>query len=389
MLLYIHVPFCRRKCAYCSFFSLPLEGKDSAGHKEISGYLATLLRELSLWGERLGAVPVESIFFGGGTPSLLPAEAIAGILERVRGTFTLSPTAEITIEANPESALGPGWMHAVRKTGVNRLSLGVQSLDNQALGVLGRAHTAREAAYACELARSAGFTNLSLDLMWGLPGQTVAQSQVQWLRQLKEAVALEPNHISAYGLTLEDDSPLMAACDREELVLPAEHEQASMYLAGGEYLESQGFMQYEISNFARMGFECRHNLGYWEGVPYLGLGPAATSTLGTRRWTNAANLAVWQDAVRAEKVGEDYEELDLETRLREMVMLRLRTAKGLSFKEWRALSGRSFTKDHGSLLTALQQNGLAASRKGAFRLTRAGMLVSNTIIGHFFDRKLI
>ena len=385
MLLYIHVPFCRKKCAYCSFYSLPLEG---GGYTEISGYLASLLRELSLWGERLGKAPVETVFFGGGTPSLLPAEAVAGILERVRAVFDLDAAAEISMEANPESALAPGWLYAARKAGVNRLSLGVQSLDDQALGILGRPHSAREAAYACEQARNAGFSNLSLDFMWGLPGRGAAQSQVQWLRQLKEAVALQPEHISAYGLTLEEDSPLAAACEAGDLVLPSEREQATMYLAGAEFLEAQGFMQYEISNFARMGFECRHNIGYWEGKPYLGLGPAATSTLGARRWTNPADLTAWQAAVRAGELGQDHEDLDLETRLREMIMLRLRMTRGLPLKEWRAQSGRSFTKDHKALVTALQQNGLASLRKNAFRLTRSGMLVSNTIISHFFEKKL-
>ena len=381
MLLYIHVPFCRRKCDYCSFYSVPLEG---SGYAAISGYLGSLLREMALWGERLGKAPVETVFFGGGTPSLLPPEAVAGVLDRIRATFELAPSAEITMEANPESAMAQGWMYAVRKAGVNRLSLGVQSLDDQALRILGRVHTAREAAYAVELARNAGFSNISLDFMWGLPGQGAAQSQVQWLRQLKEAVSLQPEHISAYGLTLEEDTPLLAACDREEFALPTEREQAGMYVAGAEYLESQGFMQYEISNFARMGFECRHNLGYWEGRPYLGLGPAATSTLGSKRWTNPANIAAWKQSVNAGTVGNEPEELDEATRLREFIMLRLRMTKGIPLKEWRKLTGRSFTKDHASLVAALQQNGLASLRKDFFRLTRSGMLVSNTIISHFF-----
>ena len=386
MLLYIHVPFCRKKCAYCSFYSVPLEEK--AAYKEISGYLGSLLRELTLWGERLGKAQVETVFFGGGTPSLLPAEAVAGIMERVKATFDLSPSAEISMEANPESALAPGWLYGARKAGVNRLSLGVQSLDDQALGILGRPHSAREAAYACEQARNAGFSNINIDFMWGLPGRGIAQSQVQWLRQLKEAVSLQPDHISAYGLTLEDDSPMAAACERGEFILPSEREQASMYVAGAEFLESQGFMQYEISNFARMGFECRHNIGYWEGKPYLGLGPAATSTLGARRWTNPADLEGWKKVVASGDLAQDFEDLDMETRLREMIMLRLRMTKGLPLKEWSALSGRSFIKDHASLVTALQQNGLASLRKDAFRLTRSGMLVSNTIISHFFEKKL-
>jgi oxygen-independent coproporphyrinogen-3 oxidase len=384
VLLYIHVPFCRRRCRYCAFASLPLEG--AAGHREISAYLATLLGEMTLWGERLGRARVETLFFGGGTPSLLPPEALAGILERARSVFALEAAAEITLEANPESALAPGWLYGLRKTGVNRLSLGVQSLEDDVLRMLGRAHSAREAAQACDLARDAGIANLSLDFMWGLPGQGSGQSQMQWLRQLRQAVALQPDHISAYGLTLEEGTPLAEACADGRLTLPLEREQASQYLAGADFLESQGFMQYEISNFARMGFACRHNLGYWEGREYLGLGPSATSTLAGRRWTNPADPAAWRKAVRSGSPDAGAEELDLPTRLRELLLLRLRLNKGLRLQEWKALTGRSFLKDYASLIFPLQQNGLAATRRGAFRLTRSGMLVSDTILAHFFAR---
>lgn len=386
MLLYIHVPFCRRRCLYCSFASLPLEGEDGAGRREVSAYLETLLREMALWGERLGRAQVETLFFGGGTPSLLPLKALEGILHRARSLFSLDAAAEITLEANPESALAPGWLHGLRKTGINRLSLGVQSLEDDVLRMLGRAHTAREAAYACELARDAGIANLSLDLIWGLPGRGRGQSQAQWLRQLKQAAALKPDHISAYGLTLEEGTPLAVACADGRLSLPAEREQASMYLAGAEFLESRGFMQYEISNFARMGFACRHNLGYWEGREYLGLGPSASSTLGGRRWNNPSDPAVWREAIRNRSVDAAFEELDLPTRLKELLLLRLRLNKGLRLQEWKALTGRSFLRDYAGLVEPLQKNGLAATRRGTFRLTRSGMLVSDAVLAHFFAR---
>jgi oxygen-independent coproporphyrinogen-3 oxidase len=352
----------------------------------MSGYLAALLRELTLWGERLGRAGVETVFFGGGTPSLLPLEALAGILDRVRTVFALSSSAEMSLEANPESALAPGWLHGLRQTGVNRLSLGIQSLDDGELRILGRAHSAREAARACELAREGGITNLNLDFIWGLPGERSGQSQAKWLRQLKQAVALRPDHISAYGLALEEGAPLASACADGSLLLPGEREQASLYLAGAEFLESQGFMQYEISNFARMGFTCRHNLGYWEGRDFLGLGPSAVSTLGGARWTNPANPAAWRKAVNAGQAAPNPETLDPPTRSREMLMLRLRLQKGLRLREWNALTGRSFLRDFAPLILPLQQKGLAATRRGFFRLTRSGMLVSNTILAHFFDR---
>ncbi len=383
MLLYIHVPFCRRKCAYCAFYSRALP-EGIAGRDMASGYLAALLGELALWGERLGKARVKTVFFGGGTPSLLPAKAIGGILERVSRTFSLDADAEVSVEANPESALADGWLFDVRKAGVNRLSLGVQSLDEETLALLGRVHSAREAEAAFHTARGAGFANISLDFMWGLPDRRQGQQQMHWLRQLKKAVELGPEHLSTYGLTVEPDSNLEKSLAKGEVVLPSEREQASMYVSGAEFLEANGYMQYEISNFARLGYECRHNTGYWEGAEYLGLGPAATSTLQGRRWTNPENLRLWQEAVRGRSIAEDYEPLDRATRLKELLMLRLRTSRGLSLRDWQTLSGSSFLKDHAALIALLQKNGLAATRKGHFRLTRAGMLVSNTILEHFF-----
>ena len=386
MLLYIHVPFCRQKCAYCAFYSVPLE-RGRAGADMLGAYLACLLGELRFWGERLGAAEVETVFFGGGTPSILPGKAIEGILGQVRGTFALAPAAEITAEANPESALRDGWLFEARAAGVNRLSLGVQSFDDAALGLLGRCHSAREAEAAFATARTAGFGNISLDFMWGMPGTPGRpQSQRQWLAQLARAVELRPEHLSAYGLTLEPGSELEGICASGRAELPAESALSSMYLAGADFLESRGYMQYEISNFSRMGYACRHNLGYWEGRDYLGLGPAAASTLRGKRWTNAADLERWRRAVKAGTLGAQTEDLDTAARLKELVMLRLRMNKGLPLKEWQALSGRSFLKEFSPLVTLLQQQGLASTRNGHFRLTRSGMLVSDTILAHFFER---
>ena len=396
MLLYIHVPFCRKKCAYCAFYSVPLATGNS-GANMVKGYLTTLLGELKLWGERLGKAPVETVFFGGGTPSLLPAKAIAGIIGAIDTTFALDQAAEITVEANPESALADGWLFDVKKAGVNRLSLGVQSFNDAELARLGRSHDSRAAEAALHTARNAGFANISLDLMWGLPGDPARpQAQAHWLQQLKRVCDLWPEHISAYGLTLEQGSALAAACATGEYALPAESDLASMYLAGADFLEGRGFMQYEISNYSRIGFECRHNLGYWQGAEYLGLGPAAASTLHGRnascggsapcgrRWTNPASAPDWRAQVQAKTIGNNAETLDAQTRLKELLMLRLRTTRGLSLQDYRECSGRSFQKDFGSLAGLLQKNGLAASRKGWFRLTRSGMLVSDTILGHFF-----
>lgn len=387
MLLYIHVPFCRKKCSYCAFYSLPME-EGRAGADQINAYAASLVRELRLWGERLGKVPVETIFFGGGTPSLLPGGTIGKILDVARKVFTVADNAEITAEANPDSALEAGWLFDARRAGVNRLSLGVQSFDDADLAILGRPHSVRAAQAAMETARTAGFANISLDLMWGLPGPppSHAQSQTQWLRQLRLAVEAQPEHISAYGLTVEPASALEKAIAKGKLILPRENEQASIYLSGSDYLESRGYMQYEISNYARMGFECRHNLGYWEGADYLGLGPAAASTMAGKRWTNPDSLREWQRAIRVGVIAPTVEKLDAAAKAKEWLMLHLRMTKGLSLKDWQDLTGQAFLQEYAHLIALLQKNGLAATRTGRFRLTRSGMLVSNTIIAHFFDQ---
>ena len=376
MLLYIHVPFCRAKCRYCAFYSVPLPGVSA-----LQRYTDTLLREIALWGDRLGAVTVESIFFGGGTPSLLPPKALRAILDRVRKAFAVSPKAEISLEANPDSLLAIGYAHEIASLGINRLSLGVQSLSDDALAALGRPHGRREALMAYELARSANFASVSLDLIWGLPGQR----RRDWMRELAEAVSLQPDHLSCYGLTLEDGTPMAKAQAEGLITLPEEKDQAAMYVDGADYLETAGLLQYEISNFARMGFQCRHNLGYWENSDYLGLGPAATSTMKGLRWTNPRDIAAWRESVRAGTPGNDAEVLTPKIRLLETVMLRLRTTRGLRIKAYRDMTGRDFMKDNKELLHLLHRQGLVRFRNGYVRLTRNGMLVSNSILEYLFD----
>lgn len=470
MLLYIHVPFCRRKCRYCAFHSLPLIGEggtspapealqtphaDTAitagptaasaalagvapvttsaqaisgqdGHTSTKGhgvppesppgptanaagmsggiagivdraggamrsctpaealpaYVETLFSELALWGDRLGNAPVETIFFGGGTPSLLPPHVVAAILDRVHRTFSVAPGAEISLEANPESLSNRQQARALYNAGVNRLSLGVQALDDALLHLMGRPHRARDAIRAFNAARDAGFTNISLDFIWGLPGQRLRQ----WLDQLREVVRLRPEHLSCYGLTLEEGTPLTADVESGSITLPVEREQAAMFMQGAERLEEAGYLQYEISNFARMGFQCHHNLGYWEGRDYLGLGPSATSTIDGLRWTNPYDHGAWHESVRTGRIGADAERLDLTVRVLELVMLRLRTTRGLRVKAYRELTGRDFLRDHKPLVHLLHRNGLVRIRDGYLRLTRNGMLVSNSILERFFER---
>ena len=374
MLLYVHVPFCRRKCRYCAFYSVPL----AAGAFSLSGYVSALCAELALWGGRLGRVPVESVFFGGGTPSLLDPERIAVVLELVRGTFAVAPDAEISMEANPDSLHTAERARGYLEAGVNRVALGVQSLDDGMLAALGRLHRADAARAAFRAVREAGCRNVSLDLMWGLPGQTPEL----WREDVRAALALEPDHLSAYGLTLEPGTPLAEACG--EAGLPSEDAQCAMYLEGIRLFGEAGLRQYEISNYAREGFRCRHNLGYWEGREYLGLGPAATSTLGGERWTNPEG-AEWLAQVAEGRVCARRETLDRETRTRECMMLRLRTVDGLPLAAYARVAGRPFLEAHGAFARRLCAAGLARLEDGRFRLTAGGMLVSNSILEELFE----
>ena len=383
MLLYIHVPFCRSRCHYCAFHSTALGKGVHPGQSEaVRHYVDTLFMELALWGDRLGGEAVNSVFFGGGTPSLLPPRLVGILLERIARIFQLSPTAEVTLEANPESLRSRHQVQELMRAGVNRLSIGLQSLDEEYLRLLGRAHKSRDSLHAVFEARNAGMPNISVDLMWGLPGQGVRQ----WLNTLREVTRMKPDHISAYGLTLEEGTPLERDCAEGLLTLPPERDQAVMFMEGAALLEEQGYLHYEISNFARMGYQCRHNLGYWEGEDYLGMGPSATSTIGGRRWTNPYSQRAWAARVAEQNLDAEAECLTPAVRVLELIMLRLRTTRGLRVRAYRELTGRDFLRDHKRLIHALHENGLIRIRDGYLRLTRSGMLVSNSILSNLFSQ---
>lgn len=375
LLLYVHVPFCRSKCRYCSFHS---QAFDSAAY---AWYLQTLQREIPLWAERLGRVRLDTVYFGGGTPSLMPLADLDDVLGLLRDNFCLEPEAEITLEANPESTQDVSWFRGLLSLGVNRLSLGVQSLADEDLVRLGRPHTARMAVEAYGMARQAGFGNISLDFIWGLPRQKLKH----WLDQLKTAAKLGAEHLSCYGLSIEEGTELHRMSAEVDLQLAGEQEQSKMFVYGAELLESLGYLQYEISNFARMGYRAVHNSGYWEGRDYLGLGPSAVSTLGRRRFTNPAYLDAYDAAVRGDFAGMDFEELSDQDRLVELVMLSLRTSQGLELARHRKLAGFDLMKRHERLIQALVQNRLVRINRGRLRLTKEGMAVSNVIISRLTE----
>ena len=369
ILLYVHFPFCRSKCIHCGFHS------QAYNQITLAWYLKLLLEEIRLWGSRLQSPRVKTLYFGGGTPSLLTPGQLHQVIAALHDHFRLEPGLETTLEVNPDSGLDVGWYRALLSMGVNRLSIGMQSFEDADLAFLGRPHNAQQAVEAYELARRAGFANISLDLIWGLPGQRLKT----WLGQLDRVTGLGPEHVSCYGLTIEPDTPLETLV-AEGLALPGEQEQAKMFVYGAEHLESLGYLQYEISNFARMGFSGQHNLGYWDGADYLGLGPSAVSTLGDRRFANPKYMDEHDAAVRAGYVGEEFERIDPATRLREMIMLQLRTTRGLDLKQHAKLAGFDLTRAFPELLKTLRAKGLIRLNRGRLALTKPGMAVSNVII---------
>jgi oxygen-independent coproporphyrinogen-3 oxidase len=347
----------------------------------LRNYLNGLLAEIDLWRGRLGPLRLNSVFFGGGTPSILPILSLERIMNRLRKAFSLERGVEISFEGNPESMLEFGYAAELARLGVNRLSLGLQSLNNRMLRILGRPHTAKEALAAYEAARVCGIANINLDLIWGLPGQRLRL----WLDELKNVVGMKPEHLSCYNLSLEEGTALAEAVRLGKCALPEEKEQSSMYAYGSDYLESQGFMHYEISNYARMGFKCRHNLSYWEGHDYLGLGPSAVSTIRNRRWTNPPDLDAWLLQVARRETGTDFESLDNTTRVLELIMLRLRTDRGLRLRAYKDLTGRDFMRDNKALIQGLHRKGMLRIKNGYLSLTNAGMLVSNSILEYLFS----
>ena len=285
--LYIHIPFCQTKCPYCDFNTY--QGIESL----LPPYLKALTAELTVWGRALSHPPVNTIFFGGGTPSYLPPAAVGDILDTVQTAFQLQPNAEITLEANPGD-LTPERAKLLMQQGVNRLSIGIQSLDNGLLALLGRRHDAAQAIAAVHTAQDAGLTNINLDLMYGLPRQSAAQ----WQDTLRQLTALHPAHISLYCLTLEAGTPLRRRVEQGQLPTPDPDLAADQYHYARELLAARGYRHYEISNWSRPGQACRHNLAYWQNLPYLGVGPGAHSSLGGWRFWNQDSPRGYIAAVR-------------------------------------------------------------------------------------------
>lgn len=376
MLLYIHFPFCRSKCRYCAFVSGP-------GSREgIRTWLRLVCAEARLWGRRRNAPRLETVYIGGGTPSLLTAAELEQLATCLATAFTWPQGIEWTLEANPESFQHTHYAAAVHHLGINRLSLGVQSLADNELVLLGRAHDTQEAVNSVRTAREGGLANISLDLLWGLPGQTA----LQWQKTLQAALDLGPDHLSCYALTPEPGTALYTGLQTGTLPpLPDDDALGTMYEHSVARLHRAGFQHYEIANFAPYGQESRHNSGYWQGCAYLGLGPAAVSTLDGQRWTNPTSLKAYASAVQTATIGQPAHQLTFRERFLETLMLRLRTSAGLD----RPAFVREFSIDPlnacPDFCAQLQAQGLLQATPQTLRLTSAGMLLANTIVERLYS----
>lgn len=358
--IYLHIPFCVRKCNYCDFLSGP------AGKEVQKSYVKALLTEIEQYRELLGSRRTETVFFGGGTPSILDGEDILRILEKLKNTGNILETAEISIEANP-GTVTKGKLALWKQAGINRISFGLQSAENEELKRLGRIHTWEEFLENYDLARAAGFTNINVDLMSALPGQSVDT----WKKTMERVTALNPEHISAYSLIIEEGTSFYEAYAKHPELLPTEEEERKMYYETKDFLGSKGYERYEISNYAKPGCECRHNLSYWERTDYLGLGLGAASLLGERRKNNQSDLSQY---LKGNFAGEE-EILTPTAAMEEYFFLGLRKMKGVDWTPYR--------KQYESTVKKLIGNGLLEAEGNFIRLTELGIDVSNQVLAEF------
>ncbi len=367
--LYIHVPFCRSKCRYCDFYSLAEKNE-----RQMGGYLRSICAHIQEAGALAPNYLVDTVYFGGGTPTYFGAEGMAAILNAIRKNFQVDHRAEITFEANPDS-VSPKLLKRLKSEGFNRVSLGIQCDDDAILQKLGRPHTYAEAVQAVRDIRKAGFRNLSVDLMYGLPDQTLES----WQKTLSHVLELKPEHISCYGLKLEEGTPL---CEHQASYnLPDDDSQADMYIAAVEILRRRGFRQYEISNFSKRGFASRHNLKYWQGGEYLGFGPDASSDFAGKRFSMVRSLS---DYVRGIETGgqvlRECQQIAPRERAGEYLMLRLRTTIGINRDEYEKKFLLSFAPLEKVLTKAAERHLASTNTHGQWRLTTEGFLVSNAIL---------
>lgn len=374
--IYVHVPFCQRKCSYCDFYSVE-------GTTLKDAYLNALQQEIRRASRRATAAAVDTIYVGGGTPSLLAQEELERILSEISEHFTVAENAELTIEVNPGTVTRDG-LRALRGLGFNRLSIGVQSFDDRVLAFLGRIHTAAEARACLDHARAAGFENVNMDLIFAIPGQ----SRHQWELALKDGLAFAPEHISAYSLIVEDHTPLQAKVLAGEVIPVPEDEDAAQFTSTMTVLDANGYEHYEVSNYARPGFRSRHNSAYWHHSNYLGFGPSAHSFwVDARageawRWANVRQIGGYCDLLRRDGSPVAMaEELGQRELVNERIFLGLRS-DGLSLQALTSDFGFELTGEQRAYLHQLVARGLAVFGDGTVCLTREGFLLCDEICTH-------
>lgn len=400
--IYIHIPFCKQKCLYCDFLSAPA----CAGERE--SYVKALLREISGMAEACREYQVISVFFGGGTPSLLSGGQMERMMSAVRIHYDLAENAEVTLECNPATATF-SKLASYRKSGINRLSIGLQSANDKELKELGRIHNYRQFLQTCSDARKAGFTNVNIDIMSALPGQTMDS----YLETIDKVLALKPEHISAYSLIIEEGTPFFdrygekvqmpsdSPCDgmTKYPALPDEETERLMYHKTNTLLKKAGYTRYEISNFSRKGYECRHNLTYWTGIDYVGFGVGAASYFQGYRYKNISDVQKYKEFFSRENrkasahffsglpiegaLHEEVQQLSTEEKMEEFLFLGLRLKKGIATDTFQKTFGKSIDEIYGTVIADFIREGVLARKKNRLYLTKKGTDVANYVMAGF------
>lgn len=365
--LYIHIPFCLSKCGYCSFYSIESVNL-------IPEFVSALKEEIKNYSNIFSLF--DTIYFGGGTPSLLTPRQLAEILEAVNKYYKIDKNSEITLEANPGD-ISLQYLKELRGIGINRLNIGIQSFDDKILRFLGRRHSVKEAVAAIEAARQAGFNNMGIDLIYGVHGLGIKS----WENTLQKAVSFAPEHISSYQLSLDIKTPLYKKYSSANWHLPDEKTELKLFLTTSEELESTGYIHYEVSNFARLDkFKSRHNQKYWRHVPYLGLGPAAHSLLNNKRWWNKALVKTYIKEIASGKMPVEGSEILSNEQLQlEAMFLGLRTKTGIDLKRYKTKYNINLFAEKKTIIDALIKNKLVELKNGFLRPTRAGMAVADSL----------
>lgn len=366
--IYLHIPFCKTRCIYCDFYS-------TTRNELKSRYVQALCRELEMRKEYLKGEEIETVYFGGGTPSQLGQEDFELIFDTIRTHYGLTHCREITLEANPDD-LSKEYLQMLASLPFNRLSMGIQTFDDATLKLLRRRHNARTAIEAVGRCRQAGFHNISIDLIYGLPGET----KERWINDLQQAIELDVEHISAYHLTYEEDTPIYKMLKQHQISEVDEDSSLEFFTLLIEHLRKAGFEHYEISNFCRPGKYSRHNTSYWKGIPYLGCGPSAHSFDGTTREWNVSSIDLYIKGIEENQRAFEIEYLDKTTRYNEFIITTIRTVWGAPIEKLKQTFGNELWEYCRKMAAPYLENGKLEIHDGALRLTREGIFISDSIM---------